>query len=111
LDTQSAASFAELRRILAEFPGPDLESATKAAEREGQLTKPTGALARLEEIASWLATWQGRHPASVNHPRVAVFAGNHGVADLGVSAYPKEVTQQMVLNYLSEHVLELPKSY
>jgi hypothetical protein len=35
LDTQSAASFAELRRILTEFPGPDLESATKAAEREG----------------------------------------------------------------------------
>ena len=99
MDTQSAASFAELRRILAEFPGPDLEAATKATEREVQLTKPTGALARLEEIASWLATWQGRHPASVNHPRVAVFAGNHGVADLGVSAYPKEVTQQMVLNF------------
>ena len=76
MDTQSAASFTELRRILAEFPGPDLDSATRAAEREGQLTKPTGALARLEEIAGWLATWQGRHPAAVNHPRVAVFAAN-----------------------------------
>ena len=48
MDTQSAASFAELRRILADFPGPDQESVTRAAEREGQLTKPTGALARLE---------------------------------------------------------------
>ena len=99
MDTQSAASFAEFRRILAEFPGPDLASATRAAEREVQLTKPTGALARLEEIAAWLATWQAKHPPQVNHPRVAVFAGNHGVADLGVSAYPKEVTQQMVLNF------------
>jgi nicotinate-nucleotide--dimethylbenzimidazole phosphoribosyltransferase len=84
---------------LAEFPGPGGGFQVRAAEREGKLTKPTGALARLEEIAGWLATWQGRHPASVNHPRVAVFAGNHGVADLGVSAYPKEVTQQMVLNF------------
>jgi nicotinate-nucleotide--dimethylbenzimidazole phosphoribosyltransferase len=58
-----------------------------------------GALGRLEEISSWLATWQGRHPPQVTHPRVAVFAGNHGVADRGVSAYPKEVTQQMVLNF------------
>jgi nicotinate-nucleotide--dimethylbenzimidazole phosphoribosyltransferase len=99
LDTHSAASFAELRRIVADFPGPDLASATKAAEREVQLTKPTGALARLEEIANWLATWQGKHPGAVHHPRVAVFAGNHGVADRGVSAYPKEVTQQMVLNF------------
>lgn len=99
LDTQSAASFAEFRRIVAEFPGPDLASAALAAAREGQLTKPTGALARLEEIAAWLCTWQAKHPPQVNHPRVAVFAGNHGVADLGVSAYPKEVTQQMVLNF------------
>ena len=68
MDTHSAASFAELRRILSEFAGPDLDSATRAAEREVQLTKPTGALARLEEIAAWLAAWQGRHPASVNHP-------------------------------------------
>jgi nicotinate-nucleotide--dimethylbenzimidazole phosphoribosyltransferase len=99
LDTHSAASFAELRRIVADFPGPDLASRTLAVEREGQLTKPTGALARLEEIAAWLAAWQAKHPPQVNHPRVAVFAGNHGVADLGVSAYPKEVTQQMVLNF------------
>ena len=58
MDSPSAASFAEFRRIVAEFPGPDLASATQAAEREGQLTKPTGALARLEEISAWLCTWQ-----------------------------------------------------
>jgi nicotinate-nucleotide--dimethylbenzimidazole phosphoribosyltransferase len=48
-----------------------------------------------------MATWQGRHPPTVEHPRVAVFAGNHGVAALGVSAYPAEVTKQMVLNFTS----------
>ena len=92
---------ADMRRIVAEFPGPDLAAARLTAEREGQLTKPAGALARLEELTAWMATWQGKHPPTVEHPRVAVFAGNHGVAALGVSAFPAEVTKQMVLNFTS----------
>jgi nicotinate-nucleotide--dimethylbenzimidazole phosphoribosyltransferase len=99
LDHKSIASFAEMRRILAEFPGPDLEAARETAAREGQLTKPAGALGRLEELSAWLATWQGKAPPAINHPRVAVFAGNHGVASLGVSAFPAAVTKQMVLNF------------
>jgi nicotinate-nucleotide--dimethylbenzimidazole phosphoribosyltransferase len=71
------------------------------AAREAQLTKPRGALGRLEELAAWLATWQGRHPPRLQHPRTAVFAGNHGVAALGVSAYPSEVTAQMVQNFVA----------
>ena len=94
-----AASLEEIRRILRELPGPDLESATKAATRERRLTKPPGALGRLEALAEWLATWQGRHPPRVARPRVAVFAGNHGVAARGVSAFPAEVTAQMVRNF------------
>src|SRR4051812_7452808 len=90
---------ADMRRIVAEFPGPDREAAQRTAAREAVLTKPAGALARLEEITAWMATWQGKHPPTVEHPRVAVFAGNHGVAALGVSAYPSEVTKQMVLNF------------
>src|SRR5580698_10244826 len=93
------ATLDEMRAVVAQFPGPDLEAATAAATREAQLTKPAGALARLEEITQWMATWQGKHPPTVEHPRVAVFAGNHGVAALGVSAYPAEVTKQMVLNF------------
>lgn len=99
LDNQAIASFAEMRRIVSEFPGPDLEAAKETSAREGQLTKPAGALGRLEELAAWLATWQGKAPPAINHPRVAVFAGNHGVAALGVSAFPAEVTRQMVLNF------------
>src|SRR6185295_100925 len=91
----------EIRRIIRELPGPDLEAASAVATREAQLTKPPGALGRLEEISSWLATWQGRARPRVDHPRVAVFAGNHGVAALGVSAFPADVTQQMVQNFIA----------
>ncbi|RDD63191.1 nicotinate-nucleotide--dimethylbenzimidazole phosphoribosyltransferase [Ferruginivarius sediminum] len=97
---EPAASFAEIRALLPELPGPDLESGTAAVQRQRQLTKPAGALGRLEEIAEWLATWQGRHPPQLERPRTAVFAGNHGIAAHGVSAYPQEVTRQMVRNFI-----------
>jgi nicotinate-nucleotide--dimethylbenzimidazole phosphoribosyltransferase len=98
---EAAPTLAEMRALLADMPGPDLAAGTAAAQREAQLTKPAGALGRLEEIAHWLATWQGRHPAVVNHPRTAVFAGNHGVAAQGVSAFPAAVTAQMVANFVA----------
>src|SRR5262249_41732702 len=66
-----------------------------------QLTKPAGALGRLEELSQWLATWQGRHPPRLDHPRTCVFAGNHGIAARGVSAYPAAVTAQMVQNFVA----------
>jgi nicotinate-nucleotide--dimethylbenzimidazole phosphoribosyltransferase len=94
------ASLAEIRGILDDVPGPDLESGTAAHARQAQLTKPAGSLGRLEELANWLAMWQARHPPSMNRPRVAVFAGNHGVAAQGVSAYPAGVTAQMVRNFI-----------
>lgn len=96
---QPVASLAEIRAVMKELPGPDLNAATATAAREAQLTKPAGALGRLEELTAWLATWQGRHPPRLDHPRTAVFAGNHGVAAQGVSAFPSAVTAQMVLNF------------
>jgi len=48
-----------------------------------------------------LQTWQGKHPPALRHPRTAVFAANHGVARRGVSAYPAEVTAQMVANFVA----------
>ncbi len=89
----------EIRDLARNLPGPDLEAGTAARHREAQLTKPAGSLGRLEEIAYWMACWQGRHPPELRHPRVAVFAGNHGVAARGVSAFPAEVTAQMVANF------------
>jgi nicotinate-nucleotide--dimethylbenzimidazole phosphoribosyltransferase len=98
---QAPATFEEMRRILRELPGPDLEAQTEVVRRQAELTKPPGSLGRLEEIAEWLAAWQGRARPRVERPRVAVFAGTHGVARRGVSAYPPEVTLQMVKNFLN----------
>ena len=85
--------------VLASLPGPDEEAAGLAAERQRQLTKPPGSLGRLEEIAVFLASWQGVERPAVDSPLCLVFAGNHGVAGRGVSAYPAEVTRQMVANF------------
>ncbi|HTH97421.1 MAG TPA: nicotinate-nucleotide--dimethylbenzimidazole phosphoribosyltransferase [Stellaceae bacterium] len=95
-----AATFEEIRRIFKSLPGPDLDAATATTLRERNLTKPPGSLGRLEELTEWLATWQGKHPPVVAHPRTAVFAANHGVAVQGVSAYPSAVTAQMVQNFI-----------
>ncbi len=94
-------SFAEIHSVLRAFPGPDLEAATVAAAREAQLTKPAGALGRLEDLTAWYATWSGRgDKPEIRRPRTVVFAGNHGVAARGVSAYPAAVTAQMVQNFV-----------
>src|SRR5437870_302659 len=98
---EPVASLDEIRALMAHLPGPDLEAGTAAATRERQLTKPAGALGRLEELAAWLATWQARHPPRIDHPRTVVFAANHGVAARGVSAYPAAVTAQMVQNFIA----------
>ncbi|MGA8548858.1 MAG: nicotinate-nucleotide--dimethylbenzimidazole phosphoribosyltransferase [Stellaceae bacterium] len=98
---EPTATLDEMRALLAHLPGPDLEAGTAAALRQAQLTKPAGSLGRLEELAVWLATWQARHPPRLDRPRTVVFAGNHGVAARGVSAYPASVTAQMVQNFIA----------
>ncbi|MEC5289794.1 nicotinate-nucleotide--dimethylbenzimidazole phosphoribosyltransferase [Aurantimonas sp. C2-6-R+9] len=90
--------FDDIRDLVRRMPGPDEAAVRVKREREGQLTKPAGALGRLEDISEWLAAWQGRQPA-VRRPLVAVFAGNHGVTRQGVSPFPAEVTAQMVANF------------
>ncbi|MCI0431691.1 MAG: nicotinate-nucleotide--dimethylbenzimidazole phosphoribosyltransferase [Rhodospirillales bacterium] len=96
----SAESFSDVLRILPDLPRADAAAAEAARVRQAVLTKPPGSLGRLEEVVVWLAAWQGRHPPRLERPRVAVFAGNHGVARRGVSAYPAEVTRQMVKNFI-----------
>ena len=97
--TGATANFEEIYSLVSSLPGPDRKAADQVRARERELTKPPGALGRLEDLAEWLATWQGRHPPRIGRARVAVFAGNHGVAKHGVSAYPSTVTAQMVKNF------------
>lgn len=81
------------------LPQPDKTAIAAAAERQAMLTKPAGSLGRLEDIALFMAGWQGTALPALRKVRVAVFAGNHGVAARGVSAFPTEVTAQMVGNF------------
>lgn len=85
--------------MLAAATGPDTASIAGAKERNGQLTKPPGALGRLEELAIWYAGWRDTDRPRIENPQVIVFAGNHGVCAQGVSAFPPEVTVQMVANF------------
>ena len=86
-------------RLVSDLPGVDMLAHDKAVSRQASLTKPAGSLGRLEELAIWLAGWQGKEVPSITKPCCLVFAGNHGVAAQGVSAFPSEVTAQMVSNF------------
>lgn len=92
-------SFEEICRLCRALPAPSSVAAEAAARRQGELTKPPGSLGRLEDLALWLAGWQGRAVPSAERIRIVVFAGNHGIAAHGVSAYPAAVTAEMVRNY------------
>ncbi len=82
-------------------PLPELHepSRTAARERQGQLTKPPGSLGRLESLAVELAALQGRERPAAAQVRIVIFAGDHGVAEEGVSAFPQAVTTEMVRNF------------
>lgn len=92
-------NFHDIRILAAQSPEAGAAALAACAAREPRLTKPAGALGRLEEITAWLCAWQDRHPPRLEQPACVVFAGNHGVADRGVSAFPAEVTVQMVANF------------
>ena len=91
--------FDDIRALIKNMPQADVASADLAKAHEAQLTKPPGALGKLESISEWVATWQAHYPPRVECTVVAVFAGNHGVVAQGVSAYPQAVTAQMVANF------------
>lgn len=85
----------DLAALLATAPGPDIAAATAVRERAAQVLRPSGALARLDEVAEWLAGWQRTERPRINRPVVLLFAADHGVASDGVSAYPADITRAM----------------
>jgi len=92
-------TLAEFRAILEDLPATDAVARQGAEERNSQLTKPPAALGRLEDLAIWYAGWRGDAKPTLKTPQIIIFAGNHGVCAQGVSAFPPEVTEQMVLNF------------
>ena len=94
--SNSALPFDDIRALFNDLPGPDIHAAQMVSARDSQLTKPPGALGKLEDIAEWLAAWTGRKP-QITRPLVAIFAGNHGVTKQGVSSFPAEVPSHAVI--------------
>jgi nicotinate-nucleotide--dimethylbenzimidazole phosphoribosyltransferase len=91
--------FDDIRALVAMLPGPDETARAAVTARENELIKPRGALGRLEAISAHIAAWQGKARPAVNRPVVAIFAGAHGVAARGVSAYPPEVNRAMLASF------------
>ena len=81
------------------IPEFDDQVADSARRLQNQLTKPIGSLGKLEDLAIWMAGWQKKIKPTIRNPYCLIFAGNHGIAIKGVSAYPSEVTAQMVENF------------
>ncbi|HEY9037791.1 MAG TPA: nicotinate-nucleotide--dimethylbenzimidazole phosphoribosyltransferase [Roseovarius sp.] len=96
---QTFQTLADFDVLLDAAPGPDAAALAAAQARDVTLTKPPGALGRLEQIATWYCSWRGDARARILAPQVIIFAGNHGVVAQGVSAFPPEVTAQMVANF------------
>ncbi|MFP5456059.1 MAG: nicotinate-nucleotide--dimethylbenzimidazole phosphoribosyltransferase, partial [Alphaproteobacteria bacterium] len=93
------ASVDAVEKALRDIGEADAAAIVAARERQDSLTKPRGSLGRLEELALFMAGWQGRPIPTCDKGKVVVFAGNHGVAARGVSAFPVAVTAQMVANF------------
>ena len=91
---------ADLLKHLDRISAPDVSAGVDAQRWLDQLTKPPGSLGRLEELARRLAEITGRCPPAVEHPVIFTLAGDHGVVEEGVSAYPQVVTAQMVENFI-----------
>lgn len=80
---------------------PDAPCGEEAEQRQQSLTKPSGSLGKLETAAIRLAALQGRLYPSLDHVHITIFAGDHGIANEGVSAFPQAVTAQMIDNFTS----------
>ncbi|UMY19404.1 nicotinate-nucleotide--dimethylbenzimidazole phosphoribosyltransferase [Methylobacterium organophilum] len=97
--SDSTSPFADIRALIAQMPDADADAVAAVRARDSVLTKPPGALGRLENLVEWLAAWQGKGSPTLDRPLVCVFAGSHGVVARGVSAFPAAVNRQMLDNF------------
>lgn len=95
-DPAAAPGLDEIRSIFAHFPAGNAQAEEAVGKRFEGLAAPHGALGRLEELAMWMAEWQGKHRPTVEHPRICVFAGTHGIAARDVDMLPFAATADAV---------------
>lgn len=91
--------YTDIAELIMMAPDGDDAAVETVRQRDAQLTKPAGSLGQLESLVEHLARWQRRASPKLENPMVAIFAGNHGVVAQGVSAFPQDVTAQMVGNF------------
>ena len=96
---QAHSNIEKFFKNMTEIPQFDHSIYNKAKELQKTLTKPIGSLGKLEDLATWMAGWQRIIKPVINNAHCLIFAGNHGIASNAVSAYPPEVTAQMVKNF------------
>ncbi len=99
---ETKVSLNTIDEVVHDIQPPSEEWRQRARQRLDTLTKPLGSLGRLEDIAAQVAAIRGEQLSDSMSKAVYVFAADHGVTEEGVSAYPREVTRQMVLNFLAE---------
>lgn len=97
--SNSGLPFDDIRNLAIMLPPPDGDAMAAVRERNLTLCKPVGSLGRVEELAVWLAGWQGKPLPAITRPLLAIFAGNHGVTAQGVTPWPQGMTSEIVANY------------
>ena len=95
----SVTALHQIVGLVQELPKFDKDSAEAARERQDQLTKPPGALGKLEDLAVFMAGWQRSPRPEIRIAQALVFAGNHGICAQGINPFPQSVTAQMVANF------------
>ncbi|MDG1737348.1 MAG: nicotinate-nucleotide--dimethylbenzimidazole phosphoribosyltransferase [Paracoccaceae bacterium] len=93
------SNLSDVAGLVKDLPRFDEDSAQAATDRQNSLTKPPGALGKLEDIAIFMAGWQKTERPKIDNAQALVFAGNHGICTQGVNPFPQEVTVQMVANF------------
>ncbi len=91
--------YADIAELVTIVNDGDEAAVEEVRARDVQLTKPAGSLGQLENLVEHLARWQRKGAPTLDNPMVAIFAGNHGVTNQGISPFPPEVTAQMVSNF------------
>ena len=89
----------EIAEMLAMMPAPNQGAGDSVRARAADILRPAGALARLDELAAWMAEWQEAASPAIRRPAALIFAADHGIAAAGVSKYPSDVTAAMLAAY------------